>query len=594
MKTKFLKRVLWLMIPLLTIFSTNVWGTTVTYTVTSTSAVSTSGTAPGGASATYSQTYGSAKQMTSGNSETLTLSNFGYVRITNITLSMRSNNNSGAGRMKYSTDGGTNWTYIIGKDGGIDFNQPQWYGGWSTSYVNVSKDVTINGTAGNNIVINIEATANSIYCESYAITYTVMTPHNVDWYVGDTRTKQETSVVTGTPPDVADGALGGSCSSLKFVGWSESDLGSSGSSAPADLFKGPIDLTANKTYHAVFAEETTAATSYTAVYTISSKNTFSSSGTKPDGSSATIAETYSTSKQMTAGNSQTATFSNYGTHKITNITLHMRSNTSAGSGKLRYSTDGGTNYTYLVGSEGSSVGFSGDEWYGAWSTSYVNVSKDVDFYCQSGKTFIIIIEATTSSLYCDKYSITWGTDPIYASSSYKTSCVACTLNSITLNTSSATTTFCVGDAFSSAGLVTTATYTGGCSNKAVTPTSISSPSMATAGNKTITVSYTEGGVTKTATYDITVNAKYSVTWMVNGSSYTTGGPTTQVCPGTHVSTLPTAPDPEDYCGDKFVGWTDAAGGAYVHGTSNLYTTASGFPNATGNQIFYAVFADYDD
>ena len=87
---------------------------------------------------------------------------------------------------------------------------------------------------------------------------------------------------------------------------------------------------------------------------------------------------------------------------------------------------------------------------------------------------------------------------------------------------------------------------------------------------------------------------YTVTWMVNGSSYTTGGPTTQLSEGQHVTTLPTAPNPASYCGDKFVGWTDAAGGAYVHETSNLYTTASGFPNATGNQTFYAVFADYDE
>lgn len=118
-------------------------------------------------------------------------------------------------------------------------------------------------------------------------------------------------------------------------------------------------------------------------------------------------------------------------------------------------------------------------------------------------------------------------------------------------------------------------------------------SQAHTGTTNILTFYTVN-TTASSTITVTFAPMYTVTWMVNGSSYTTGGPTTQLSEGQHVTTLPTAPNPASYCGDKFVGWTDAAGGAYVHGTSNLYTTASGFPNATGNQTFYAVFADYDE
>lgn len=59
------------------------WGAnpTVTYTVTSTSAVTTSGIAPENSSATFSQTYGTAKQATAGNSFTLTLSNFNVKKV---------------------------------------------------------------------------------------------------------------------------------------------------------------------------------------------------------------------------------------------------------------------------------------------------------------------------------------------------------------------------------------------------------------------------------------------------------------------------------------------------------------------------------
>jgi hypothetical protein len=99
-----------------------------------------------------------------------------------------------------------------------------------------------------------------------------------------------------------------------------------------------------------------------------------------------------------------------------------------------------------------------------------------------------------------------------------------------------------------------------------------------------------------ATY--TLHAKwtlksYTVTWKVNNENYSAGG-SDNVTHGSHITTLPTAPNPASYCGDKFIGWTDADGGEYTHGTSNLYTEASQFPNATGAQIFYAVFADYND
>ncbi|MBQ8938750.1 MAG: hypothetical protein IJ047_00815 [Paludibacteraceae bacterium] len=88
----------------------------------------------------------------------------------------------------------------------------------------------------------------------------------------------------------------------------------------------------------------------------------------------------------------------------------------------------------------------------------------------------------------------------------------------------------------------------------------------------------------------TVNS-YTVTWMVNNTTYSEGG-STSVDHGSRVSTLPTAPDPGDYCGDKFVGWTTDE--EYVHGTSPLFTVAGSAPTATGAQTFYAVFADYDD
>lgn len=95
-----------------------------------------------------------------------------------------------------------------------------------------------------------------------------------------------------------------------------------------------------------------------------------------------------------------------------------------------------------------------------------------------------------------------------------------TLSSISLDTESVTKTFNVNDVFSYTGLVVTAHYSDG-SNATVTPSSVSSPDMTTSGQKTITVTYIEGGVTKTATYTITVNAQQvtSITATVNKNFY---------------------------------------------------------------------------
>jgi uncharacterized protein YjdB len=150
----------------------SVWATDVTYTVTSTSTVSTSGTAPVGSSVTYSQTYKTAKQATAGNSLTLTLSNWSGYTISNITLSMKSNQSSGSGNLAYSIDGGETFTYLVGttSSSAIAFNNPAWNGVYTNSYTNISKDVEIIA-GSSNIVIKICVSTNSLYCQSYKITY---------------------------------------------------------------------------------------------------------------------------------------------------------------------------------------------------------------------------------------------------------------------------------------------------------------------------------------------------------------------------------------------------------------------------------------
>lgn len=144
-------------------------GTEVIYTVTSKTAVSTTGTVPTGSTAAYSQTYNTAGQATKDNSMTLTLSGYEGNKITGISLSMKSNKSGGSGSLSVTAGS----TSIASKEA-AGFNTSTWYGSWSTSYVDVAVVMTNNNydiQKNENVVITIAATANSLYCQSFTITY---------------------------------------------------------------------------------------------------------------------------------------------------------------------------------------------------------------------------------------------------------------------------------------------------------------------------------------------------------------------------------------------------------------------------------------
>ena len=138
---------------------------TVTYTVTSIEAVSTSGEAPVGSSASYNQTYNTKQQLTGGNTATLSLKDLGGIDISNITFSMRSNSKSGAGSLTYKVNDGSSTTLISNSK----FNDSAFGGKWSASFIPVSKDVEL--TQVNDLDLVISASANSLFIESYTITY---------------------------------------------------------------------------------------------------------------------------------------------------------------------------------------------------------------------------------------------------------------------------------------------------------------------------------------------------------------------------------------------------------------------------------------
>ena len=255
MKTKFLQRVLWLLIPLLTLFNLHAWSATWTWSAASGDtekfgASTASGTVTlNGKSWTFTRTNPNTCNFTSsclqfgknGGVETLVLSTSALNgTITKIDVECSSYKayhkckiDIGDATVKAAT-ATASWTTV---------------GTVSSGTISPGKTGTIT------ITFSSASGARALYVKSITVTYTPAS-YNVDWYVGDTKVKAETGVEVGTPPAVSDGALGGSCSSLKFVGWSEKNIGSTPDDAPADLF--PSDdvpaLNGNKTFYAVFGD----------------------------------------------------------------------------------------------------------------------------------------------------------------------------------------------------------------------------------------------------------------------------------------------------------------------------------------------------
>ena len=114
----------------------------------------------------------------------------------------------------------------------------------------------------------------------------------------------------------------------------------------------------------------------------------------------------------------------------------------------------------------------------------------------------------------------------------------------------------------------------------------------TTGEHSATLKITSGDISKTVSLTgtgVTPKTHYTVTWMVNGTSYTEGTPSTDVAEGEKVATLPA--NPEAIGSKVFIGWTASAfSGTSASAPADLFTTAEDAPSVTGNTTYYAVFA----
>lgn len=192
---------------------------TATYTLNSTTTVKQSGTAPESSVATYERTSstGQKGQMTAGNSTRLELRGWDDYIIKEVELQMHSNTSSGAGSLSLVIGNDTLWQ--------IDnqpFSDDVWAGNYSTDWLSIAKSMNTLVEENECIEINISATENSLYINSYTIYYAVPQCYTVTFHTGlDTCPPPLTQSAPDKPlilPAWQDTA------EWYFLGWSEEEV----------------------------------------------------------------------------------------------------------------------------------------------------------------------------------------------------------------------------------------------------------------------------------------------------------------------------------------------------------------------------------
>lgn len=143
--------------------------------------------------------------------------------------------------------------------------------------------------------------------------------------------------------------------------------------------------------------------------------------------------------------------------------------------------------------------------------------------------------------------------------------------------------FSKGDAFSHEGMTVTAHYDDESSKEVTSNATFSGYEMNTAGTQTVTVSYTEAEVTKTADYSIVVNAlsEYVISYYSDGELLKTEQLYSGAALGFPEVAVPVTTDKE------FVGWTTTP--QIAVGTKPAFVETE-TATATTDATYYAVFA----
>ena len=196
---------------------------------------------------------------------------------------------------------------------------------------------------------------------------------------------------------------------------------------------------------------------------------------------------------------------------------------------------------------------------------------------QQTLTFYVLDEATPT-VTPDPTSLSWGT--VLQGSSQSTKTITITGANLTAGTLTISAT---------GGYSVTPTSKSVSGTLAATTLTVTPPSTSTTGAKNGKVTISGGGLASNVEVDLsmTVNAASTVTWMNNGSEYST----TLVANGSKPE-FPDNPSSCDGTSTTFVGWTPTPWSGKLDDVSSktIYTSGSAMPNVSGPVTYHAVFA----
>ena len=305
---------------------------------------------------------------------------------------------------------------------------------------------------------------------------------------------------------------------------------------------------------------------------------------------------------MIGGKTMTLTLSGYAGKSISGITLSMKSNKTAGSGYL--SVTAGETPLATIGSSSNGIAFEDGLWNGKYTNTYTDVKPSMSnssYIIQNGENVVIVIGATINSLYCESFTLTYedhtpaltvSSNSIsfgYVETKSSGSTQSFTLSGKNLTPNSEATLTLDDDTHFS---VSRNTVNVNADGKIVSTDIEVAYVPTTIGQHSATLTISSGTISEIISLTgrgVDSETNYTISWMVNGNSYTKGEPTTKVAAGYQVATLPTNPAA---IGSKvFMGWTAST----ISGTSDdapadLFTTAENAPDVTSNTTYYAVFA----
>ena len=408
------------------------------------------------------------------------------------------------------------------------------------------------------------------------------TKYTINFYVGNSiqRTESLFAGQTATPPSVV-----APCEAYTYTsGWVTSAITEETTSAPTTV----TDFTVKgaQDYYAVFSrvEEgesggtTQIEDELTRAITGSTGTSYASWSGKSVNSDAVYAGNSAGGNdaiQLRSNNNNSGIITTASGGKIKKVVVTWNSNTTSGRkidiyGKNAAYSD--ATDLYNNSAQGTNLGSIAD------TQTELTISGDYTY---------VGVRSNSGALYLDDITFTWEAAGGSSSTTYYTTAPDCStpepceLISISLYTKDVKKVFTEGETFSYDGLVVTANYSN-CASKDVMPTSVSTPDLSTAGDKTVTVSYTENEITRQKTYSITVKEpnQYTIAFYDNGVQIGDG----QVIIEGKQPEVPS--DPEPACSAyTFVGWWTAEL-AKDNTESKAWITDF---TATQDQNYYAIY-----